>query len=299
MAERLIKDRFSDFPPGHHKGTNPEFGTVNHAGIKPFYHFEKEAGNTTVSLEVVEKVPHRPDSTALQEQLLLEEVADRMLQHRLDALVKKPDTPFTEVSSGSGTFLRQLKTAMISAEGNPEDWDKMLNLIEQTLRSALDFGFTQTELERVKKSVLAEYDDAVKTSNTRDSRHLAMQILSSLNRDRVFQSPQQRKALVDPLVEALTLDRVNTAFRDVWSPPHRLVMVTGNKDLTTGEAPPENQLLAAYDQSRLTAVAPNGAMRNPSAFLTCLIRHPRVASSAEYPIRISGSPRSILPMGCV
>ena len=258
LAERLIKDRFSGFSARTPQREKPKFGTVNHAGIKPFYHFEKEAGNTTVSLEVVEKVPHRPDSTALQEQLLLEEVADRMLQHRLDALVKKPDTPFTDVSSGSGTFLRQLKTAMISAEGNPEDWDKMLNLIEQTLRSALDFGFTQTELERVKKSVLAEYDDAVKTSNTRDSRQLAMQILSSLNRDRVFQSPQQRKAFMGPLVEALTLDRVNTAFRDVWSPAHRLVMVTGNVDLATGETPPERQLLAAFDHSRLTAVAPNG-----------------------------------------
>jgi zinc protease len=257
-AERLINDRFGDMSTRAPQREKPEFGTVNHTGIKPFYHFEKEAGNTTVSLEVIEKVPHRPDSAALQEQLLLEEVAGRMLQHRLDALVKKSDTPFTEVSSGSGRFLRQLKTAMISAEGNPQDWDKMLPLIEQTLRSALEFGFTQTELQRVKKSVLADYADAVKTSNTRDSRHLAMQIISSLNRDRVFQSPRQKKTLLGPLVEALTLDRVNVAFRDLWSPPHRLVMVTGNADLTTGKTPPENQLLAVYDGSRLTAVVPNG-----------------------------------------
>ncbi len=256
LAERLIKDRFNGFSARVPQREEPEFGTVNHAGIKTFYHFEKEAGNTTVSLEVVEKVPHRPDSAALQEQLLLEEVADRMLQHRLDALVKKPDTPFTDASYGSGTYLRHLKTAMISAEGNPENWDKMLHLIEQTLRGTLAYGFTQNELERVKKSMLAEYADAVKTSNTRDSRRLAMEILSSSNRDRVFQSPQQREALMGPLVEALTLDRVNAAFRDVWSPAHRLVMVTGNVDLATGETPPEQQVLAAYGQSRLAVVTP-------------------------------------------
>ena len=117
LAERLIKDRFSDVSARAPQRDKPGFGTVNHTGIKPFYHYEKEAGNTTVSLEVIEKVPHCSDSATLQEQLLQEEVADRMLQHRLDALVKKPDTPFTDVSSGSGTFLRQLKTAMISAEG--------------------------------------------------------------------------------------------------------------------------------------------------------------------------------------
>ena len=151
-----------------------------------------------------------------------------------------------------------MKTAMISAEGNPENWDKMLHSIEQTLRGTLAYGFNQNELERVKKSLQAESADAVKTSNTRDSRHLAMQILSSSSRDRVFQSPQQRKALLGPLVETLTLDRVNAAFRDVWSPAHRLVMVTGNVDLTTSETPPEQQLLAAYDRSRLVAVTPVG-----------------------------------------
>ena len=257
LAERLIKDQFSGLTVRAPQRNKPEFGTVNHVGIKPFYHFEKEAGNTTVSLEVIETVPHRTDSTTLQKQLLLEEVTDRILQHRLDALVKEPDTPFTDASSGSGIFLRRLKTAMISAEGNPEDWDKMLNSIEQILRSALDYGFTQTELERVKKSLLAEYDEAVNTSNTRDSRHLAMELLAALNQDRVFQSPQQRKALVAPIVGALTLDQVNTAFRNVWSPAHRLVMVTGNVDLTAGDIPPEQLLLAAYDRSRLAAVAPH------------------------------------------
>lgn len=258
LAERLIKDRFGDFSARAPKRETPEFGTVSHAGVNPFYHYEREAGNTTVSLEVVEKISHFPDSSALQEQLLLEEVADRMLRHRLDALVKRPDAPFTEATSGSETFLRHLKTAMISAEGNPQDWDKMLSSIEQTLRSALDFGFTPTELARVKKSVLAEYDDAVNTANTRDSRRLAMQILSSLSEDRVFQSPQQRKALAVPVVEALTIDRVNAVLRTVWSPAHRLVMVTGNTDLTTGETPAEQQLLAAYGRSRLAAVTPDG-----------------------------------------
>ncbi len=257
LAERLIKDQFSGLTVRAPQRNKPEFGAVNHVGIKPFYHFEKEAGNTMVSMEVIETVPHRPDSTTLQEQLLLEEVSDRILQHRLDALVKEPDTPFTDASSGSGIFLRRLKTAMISAEGNPEDWDKMLYSIEQTLRSALEYGFTQTELERVKKSLLAEYDEAVESSNTRDSRHLAMNILSSLNRDRVFQSPQQRKELLAPLVDTLTLDRVNTALRDVWSPAHRLVMVIGNVDLTTGDIPPEQLLLTAYNRSRLAMVTPH------------------------------------------
>ena len=275
----------------------PAFGEINHPGIKPFYHFEKEAGNTTVSLEVLKKVPHGPDPSPSK---ATAPGRCRGSHHSASSGCACQTTgyPFYGcASSGSGTFLRQLKTAMISAEGNPEDWDKMLTLIEQTLRSALDFGFTQTELERVKKSVLAEYDDAVKTSNTRDSRRLAMQIISSLNRDRVFQSPQQRKALVGPMFEALTLDRVNAAFRHVWSPTHRLVMVTGNADLTTEQTPPERQLLAAYNRSRSAAVTPNREAK-PVRFPYLPDPSSKGRIVNRIPIRISGSPRSILPTGC-
>ena len=32
------------------------FGTIAHQGIKTFHHFEKEAGNTSITIEVLEKI---------------------------------------------------------------------------------------------------------------------------------------------------------------------------------------------------------------------------------------------------
>jgi zinc protease len=61
-AISLIKENFSSLSSRAPPVREPDVGKINHFGIKPFYHLEKEAGNTTTSIEVVEKVSKEPDS---------------------------------------------------------------------------------------------------------------------------------------------------------------------------------------------------------------------------------------------
>lgn len=45
-------------------------------------------------------------------------------------------------------------------------------------------------------------------------------------------------------------------FYETWSAPHRLVLVTGNVDLSLEKTPPREQILAVYNDSRNTSVRP-------------------------------------------
>ena len=101
------------------------------------------------------------------------------------------------------------------------------------------YGFTKSELERVKKDFLSELDEAVNKAPTRNSRHLARRIMWSLNADRVFMSPVQDRVFFSPLIKSLTLKSVHDAFKGVWAPGHRLILVTGNTDLTGKDKDPE------------------------------------------------------------
>ncbi len=69
LAASLIDEKFSSLSPRAPPGLEPDFGEINHEGVKPFYHFEKEAGNTTVGIEVVKKIFRQPDSFAFQSDL--------------------------------------------------------------------------------------------------------------------------------------------------------------------------------------------------------------------------------------
>ncbi len=255
LAATLIDNKFSSLAPRAPPGIVPEFGDISHKGVKPFYHFEKESGNTTVSIEAVKKVPSEADSLDFQKKRLTKDIANQIVKHRLDTLARESDTPFTSASISSGNFLHQIKYAEISADCNPENWKDSLSLIEQTLRKALKYGFTESELARVKKDFLSELDNAVKEASTRNSHDLARKIIWSLNADRVFMSPEQKKELLASIVNSVTLKNVHDAFKEFWPSDDRLVLVTGNAKLTDMNMDPETQILDTYFNSRSVTVS--------------------------------------------
>jgi len=253
LAGMLIEDKFSTITPRAPPGAIHDIGEIKHKGIKSFYHFEKESGNTTVSIEVLEKILLMPDSYDVRKKALIEDIANRMVKYRLDTLIQNPETPFTSASISSGIFLRQVKYADITADCNPENWEKALSLVEQTLRQALMFGFTTPELTRIKKDLLSNLDNAVKSASTRNSKDLAREIIWGLNSNRVFMSPQQEKELYAPIINAVTLKDVHDVFKDIWAKEHRLLLVTGNAKLI--DENPETKILKTYQKSLETAVS--------------------------------------------
>ena len=255
-AVSLIKESFSSISARAPRKPDADIGEINHKGIKPFYHFEKEAGNTTVSIEVISKSDKTSDSFALQKKRLLKDIADRIVQDRLDAMVGKPGTPFTSATISSGIYLQQVEYAAITADCSPENWEKTLSVLEQTLRQAVEHGFTKSELKRVKKDFLSGLDNAVKKASTRNSRTLAREIISSINNNRVLQSPSQEKALFAPVINLAALKDVHEFFKKAWKPEHRLVLVTGNTRISSGKNDPKDIILSLFNKSRNVKVLP-------------------------------------------
>ncbi|CAB5116995.1 hypothetical protein D3OALGB2SA_2733 [Olavius algarvensis associated proteobacterium Delta 3] len=149
-------------------------------------------------------------------------------------------------------YLSRIRYSEITADGDPERWQETLAEIEQTLRQALVHGFTQGELDRVKKDYLADLKKAARTASTRESRRLSRTIIRSLNSNQVFLSPAQEQELFSPFIETLDLPTVERAFRNIWRPDHRLVMVTGNAQLANGD----KDVLTAFQTSTAQRVAP-------------------------------------------
>ncbi|RPJ83115.1 MAG: insulinase family protein [Deltaproteobacteria bacterium] len=251
LAETLIHEKFSAFKPRIEQSHIPPFGKISHLGIKPFYHYEKETGNTDISIGYVKKILEEPDSFELQKRLLIDYLGFQIVQNRLDTMVRKPDTPFTEASASSGIAFRKIQYADISAQCSPEKWEESLTLLEKTLRTAVQYKFTESELSRVKKEYLSSLDKAVKGAKTRDSQKLSYLLVHHINNDRVFQSPEQEKKLFSPVIQSLTTSQVHKAFQKIWAPDSRLISVTGNAEIA---AKAEDKIQHAFQTSLLTEV---------------------------------------------
>lgn len=251
----LIKEFFAGISARMPSPAAVEFGDIDHQGIETFHHYEEETGNTTVTIEVLSKEAMQPDTAERRRGALKKDLADQIVQNRLDALIGDKETPGTSAAVGSGIFLNQVKYALITAEGDPQEWRSLLAFLEQTLRKALEYGFTETELVRVKKDFLADLDQAVREKKTRESKVLARGIIRALNAGRIFMSPESERDLLAPFIQSLTLNDVNQAFRDSWAPDHRLIMVTGNANLAKDGPGPEGVIRQTYLTSLEKAVA--------------------------------------------
>lgn len=253
-AAALIHEAFGDMSPRGAKREYPDPGKVRHQGLKPFYHFEPEAGNVSITIETI--VPKAPEDDGKEERRkrLHGGMANTIMNHRLSKMLEDPATPFTGASFDSGRYLNYLEGADFSAECKPENWETTLAVMEQTLRKALLYGFTEAEVERVKKNHLTQLDQAVKTAPTRESRQLAQQIMHQMAGNQVFQSPAQKKALLSPMIKEATREDLHNALKSYWLPDHRLVLLTGNADLRNPDTTPEERIRRIWDQSSRKSV---------------------------------------------
>ncbi len=254
QVELLVQERFKPLHAGGAMPVCPEWGQVTHTGPEFFYHHEPEMGSTEITLETVWNEVEGKDSLALQTREIYEAAAGRIVQHRLEQLLEKKDTPFIEGKTHAGMFLGRIGYGVISVKTDPGKWQSALGRIEQVLRQALEYGFTQQELERVQKEMSAELDSAVSTAVTRNSQELAADLISKLNSNKVLMSPQQEKEVFAPVVQKMKAAEIHAAFQRIWNHPVRLIQVVGSADLSGKD--PQLQIKEAYDLASAQKVNP-------------------------------------------
>jgi zinc protease len=285
IVEQLIQKRFGAMVFRGRAQPKMDFGEIRHKGIKPFYHFEKDEGLTTVTLESLEKIYPEPDSFALQKRMLVEDVLNRIIGYRLDSLVREAGSPFTTASIRSGVLTDFVRYAEISADCDPINWEAALTVLEQVLRRAMTHGLTLDELERAKKEILSDFANDVKTASTRDSKKLAEYIIHKINMGRVIQSPFQKQEIFSPVIRDLTLKDVSDCMKNLWENDHRLVLVTGNALIqSSGKKTPEEKILSIYQKSSEQPVGPPGKKETrPFPYLKTPDHKGSVLSRVELP----------------
>ncbi|MBU2453360.1 MAG: insulinase family protein, partial [Proteobacteria bacterium] len=135
----------------------------------------------------------------------------------------------------------------INATCEPDKWKQSLGQIENTLRQGISYGFTQKELDRVKADFISSLERHLNQAESQKSPELSRQILGAINRKGLLLSPKQRKDLLKPYIESISLQDVHGAIVQAWAKDHRLVLVTGNAEINMEK--PETTILDEYAKS--------------------------------------------------
>jgi zinc protease len=228
VAETLIHERFDNMQGSGEKFTCPDYGLLTHAGVESFFHPEPDLGYTSVSIQTLRNKSPENDSFDYQVKNLYRYMAARIINFRLEQELEEAQTSMSSARFSFNSTLDRYQHSAIIAKTGGENWQEALESLNRILKQAIQYGFTDEETEMVKNELVSHLQRAVQTRETRNSLDLARNIINTINRNRVIQSPVQEENLYSsPIMKATAAD-LHSAFREEWRDEMRLIEVLGD-----------------------------------------------------------------------
>ncbi len=242
QAVKSIADYFSGL---HAAAVCPKcynFGHIPEKSSDFFYQYEPDLGKTEITLAATWNIDPAADTIQKEKLLLQDYVAAAIVNDRLQHLVNEPNSPLARAQAYSGTFVQRLGYFVLYGQTTAAAWRSALTRLEHILRQATSYGVTELELARVEKELLADLDQAVQTTKSRDSSKLSAEFIRKINNNEVILSPVQEKKLYTRLLNELTREDIHKALQRMNGNVRHVVAVAGTVDLRKEKSKPEDVL---------------------------------------------------------
>jgi zinc protease len=184
---------------------------------QPLVSIETDAELPYTAVSITNKMPHRPELSGRDfRRSLSEQLYHAMLNGRFDEIRRKPGAPFLSASSRTGSFVRTAdafsQQAVVKDDAALPGLEALLEEVARVER----FGFTATELERAKRSVIRRLEQQVAQREKTDARERASQIVRHFLRGSAMPAIDVELALAQKLLPGLALEELNGMAR-AWT----------------------------------------------------------------------------------
>lgn len=253
-VEALIKDYFEDL-------TNPM-----KAPERVYYEVPEHEENF-VKIITDEEAPgiqvqlyykHQPVATETYDDYkdrILRTMVGGMLTQRLDEIRQKPDAPFIFAGTRYGKLVKGLEFFTTSGVVGPGKTREGLRSFLEENRRAVQHGFTEGELERVKRSLLNSAERSFKEMDKAESRSLVGRYVSHFLNETFADNPAHRNRFYQEVIPEITLDEVNAVVDMLVRENNTVVIVTApEKDKES--LPAESELLAIVHEAKEMETTP-------------------------------------------
>ena len=253
QIEAKIVERFSNWIAK--QGEQPQTDTGSIAMNRPsqaniFVHPAIGEVATVMQFAPYEK---RPDTYEIRRENLMRALAYNIIQRRLGTAARLPEPPFIGANAGRNDAFELANRSIIRVATKDGEWQTGLAAAERELRSALEFGFTQEEVDEQLANATTGFENSVRSAQTRRNDGLADQLVYSASEGVVVTTPASQLARFTEMRNRITpqslLDVLRKDFIDLDQP---LIHLSTKTPVKGGE----QAVLAAYQKSRQIATAP-------------------------------------------
>lgn len=197
-----------------------------HEGMRSILATDKEAPFTQIQLLLKQEAIKNNSRAGLQ-QRLASQLYNRMLGARLYELQQTSNPPFTFATSAYSSSLGNTDAYFISAfVGAEKAKAGFASVFQETIR-AWQYGFTSSELERVKKEVSIAAERNLKEKDNRKSSQLASSLVYYFLQDNPVLSPEAYLDEIQALLEIIPLEEINDLSKKWYQEDNRTLVITG------------------------------------------------------------------------
>ena len=234
--------------------TRPVFPVPPHDSIYVTIATDREAPNS--SFQIYNILPRRDQSTVgAFRARFVERLGLDMLNARFSEMVQKPDPPFAAAGGSRGYFVHSADSYTlfggVKEGGILRGFEAVLTETERATR----FGFTATELERAKASLMRNQEMLYAQRDKQYSGTRAAELLRNFLQDEDVLGTVAEYELYKRLSPAITLDEVNRVTRDLLAGKNRVIAVNAPEKAGV-PVPTEAQLLAVYNTVKAKTLEP-------------------------------------------
>ncbi len=227
--EQKIKKLFSEIPKAENPRERKYYPVPNHQETLVAVADDPEAGFNRVMIMYKDHEDYQPMVTADDyKNYLKDKLFSEMMKSRLEDIKEGENPPFSFAFASHGlSWARTKETFNLTALTNPKDRLKALETLLKEAKKVKEYGFTQAELERAKKKVLADMEQAYQNRNTTESRKFAWEYAAHFLEDQPAPGIRWEYDMHKWFIPQIKLGEVNALAKKFIHDDNRVVIVTG------------------------------------------------------------------------
>lgn len=253
-AEKLIKTHFSRIANPGKERERIVYPVPAHNETLFALAADPEATGSDISIYWKHEV--EPETTELDyRRNLVAALYNAMFNERLSELSRKADPPFLYGYSGQGRFVLSKEVYLLSADVRDNGIERGFETLLTEAARVRKFGFTASELERMKSELLRSMEQAYKERDKTESANYADEYIRHFTTDEPVPGIEYEYAMYNKYIPGITLEEVN-ALAAKWITDNNKVILASGPDKAGAGVPDESALKAVMDRVASKTVEP-------------------------------------------
>ena len=229
QMEEKVKKLFSEIPAVENPEERPFFEIPGHEELYYCLATDKEVQQS--SIQIVTVLPGTPaaekNTVAYLKNNLMISFYNQMLRARISELLQKGNPPFINGGIGFSGFMRGYNSYNISTTAKPNEEDVALEAILTENERVKRYGFTPSELERIKTNTLVGLESAYKEKDKTDNESYIEEMQAHFLENEPMVDFEYYYQTAKALIPIITVEDIAALAKDWYTDANRTVIVSG------------------------------------------------------------------------